>query len=121
MLISSQQTAYVANRCASESGRLIFCLLDVTEKFKTKGYFVTIDIEKAFGSLDHSFLLATLEKFGFGTNFIDWIKIFLNEQESCVINEGVTTQYSKLEKGAQRGDPVSASLFILRLELLFTI
>ena len=42
LLISSQQTAYVANRCISESGRLISDLLDVTEKFKTKGYPVTL-------------------------------------------------------------------------------
>ena len=121
MLVSSQQTAYVANRCISESERLISDLLDVTEKFKTKGYLVTTDIEKAFDSIDHSFLLITFEKFGFGTNFIDWIKIFLNEQESCVINGGVTTQYFKLEKGARQGDPVSAYLFILCLEIRFTI
>ena len=86
MLISSQQTTYVANRCINESGKLISDLLDVTEKFKTKGYLVTIDIEKAFHSLDYSFLLTTLEKFGFATNFVCWIKIFLNYEESCVIN-----------------------------------
>ena len=32
-----------------------------------------------------------IRKIQFGTNFIDWIKIFLNKQESCVINGGVTT------------------------------
>ena len=57
----------------SESGRLISDFLDVTEKFKIKGYLVTIDIEKAFDFLDHNFLLTTLKKFGFGTNFINWI------------------------------------------------
>ena len=41
----------------SKSGRLTSDLLDVTEKFKTKGYLVAIDIEKVFDSLDHSFLL----------------------------------------------------------------
>ena len=71
LLISSQQTAYVANSCISESGRRISDFLDVTEKFKTKGYLVTIDIEKAVDSLDDSCLLTTLEKFGFGTNFIN--------------------------------------------------
>ena len=85
-LISSQQTAYVAQRCINESGRLISDLLSVTKKMKVKGYLVTIDIEKAFDSLDHTFLISALEKFGFGKAFIDWIKIFLNEQESCVIN-----------------------------------
>ena len=67
MLVSSQQTAHVANRCISESGRLISDLLDVTGKFKTKGYLVTIDIEIAFDSSDHSFLRTILEKFGLGT------------------------------------------------------
>ena len=37
LLISSQETAYVANRCISQSGNLISDLLDVTEKVKTKG------------------------------------------------------------------------------------
>ena len=86
----SQQTAYVANRCISQSRRLISELLDVTEKLKSKSYLVTIDIAKAFESLDHSFLLTTLEKFSFVTNIIDWTKIFLNDQGSCVINRGVT-------------------------------
>ena len=96
-------------------------MLDGTEKFKIKGYLVTIHIEKAFDSLDHRFLLTTLEKVGFGTNFIDWMKIFLNKQKSCVINGGVTTQYFKLENGAQQGEPVSAYLFILCLEIIFAI
>ena len=47
-----------------------------------------MDIEKAFDSLDHNFLISTLEKYGFGQNFILWIKILLNDQESCVINGG---------------------------------
>ena len=80
LLISSQQTANAANGCISESTRLISDLVDVTEKFKTKGYLVTIQIKKAFNSVDRSFLITTLEKFGFGTNFIDWIKIFLNDR-----------------------------------------
>ena len=74
---------------------------------------VTIDIEEAFDSLYHSFILTALEKFSFGTNFMNWIKTFLNDQESCVINGGVITQYFKLEKGARQDDPVSAYLFIL--------
>ena len=71
-------------------------MLDVTEKLKAKSYLVANDIEKAFDSVDHSVLLTALEKFGFGTIFIDWIKIFLNDRKSCGINESVTTQYFKL-------------------------
>ena len=74
---------------------------------KVKGCLVTTDIEKTFDSLDHTFLISTLEKFGFGKTFIDCTKIFLNEKEPCVINGEITTKYFKLEKGARQGDPMS--------------
>ena len=80
----------------------------MSDKLNIKGYLVTVDIEKAFDSLDHDFMIATLKKFGFKYNFINWFKIFLNDQESCVLNGGVTTKYFKLERGARQGDPISA-------------
>ena len=78
-----------------------------------------MDVERAFDSLDHSFLISVLKKFGFGKNFITWIEILLKSQQSCVINGGTTTQCFNLERGAPQGDPVSAYLFILVLEILF--
>ena len=72
------------------------------------GYLVTMDIEKAFDSLDDDFLLFALKKFGFGENFIHWINVLLNKQQSCVINEGFTTRHFTLEKGARQSDPISA-------------
>lgn len=87
-------------------------MLDVTENWKTKGILVTLDSEKAFNSLDLSFLLTILEKFAFGTNFIDWVKTFLNDQQLYVINRGATTKYFQLEKSLQQEDPISAHLFI---------
>ena len=84
-------------------------------------YLVTMDTEKAFDSLDHNFLLSVLKKIGFGQNFIYWIKVLLNDQQSCVINGGFTTPYFKLEKGARQGEPISAYLPILALEVLFEL
>ena len=120
-LISSQQTAYVKNRHIGESGRLISDIIEITKIRKIGGFLVTMDIEKAFDSLDHNFLISTLEKYGFGQNFILWIKILLNDQESCVINGGKTTKYFMLGRGARQGDPISAFLFILALEILFLL
>ena len=86
------------------------------------GFLVAMDIEKAFDSLDHDFLILTLEKYGFGKNFILWVKILLRDQESCVIRDQeswvTTTKYFSLGGGARQGDPISAILFILALETL---
>ena len=82
-----------------------------------KGYIVTVDIEKAFDSLSHSFLLACLKKYGYGNDFIKWVEILLECQESCIINGGNTTKYFELQKD----DPIFAYLFILCLEIVFIL
>ena len=69
--------------------------------------------------LDHGFQLKLLEKFGFGMSFIDWIKIFLNDQESCEINCKNTIFQTR--KTCRQSDQVSVYLFILCLKILFTI
>ena len=78
-------------------------------------------IEKAFDSLDHSFGISTLEKYGIGENFILWVKILPKDQESCVIKGGTTTKYFWLGKGTCQGDPILMFLFNLTLEVLFIL
>ena len=101
--ISNDQTAYVPGRFIGESVRLVSDIIELTDVLQIKGYMVTADIQKAFDSLDHTFLLATLKKLNFGENFIDWIKIILTGQESCVMNGGFSTGYFPLQ-----GGPISA-------------
>ena len=71
-----------------EVGSLISDLLEMSGVLNKKDFSVTIDIEKAFDTVNHNFLIAILEKIGFGTEFIKWIKVLLNSQQSCVINAG---------------------------------
>ena len=61
-LISSNQTAYVKNRCISESGGLISDVIEMCNILDIPGYFITMDTEKAVDSLDHDFLLSVLKK-----------------------------------------------------------
>ena len=50
------------------------------------------ELEKAFDSVDGNFLFSVLGKFGFGPDFIQWVKILLCRSESC-INNGCLTGY----------------------------
>ena len=120
-VISSNQTAYVEKRCISKKGRLISDIIEICGKENIPRLLVTIDLEKAFDNLDHDFLLCALKKFGFGDSFFNWIKILLNDQQSCVINGGFATQYFTLKRGARQGDPLSAYLFIIALEAIFDL
>ena len=58
---------------------------------------------------------------GFDSEFINWIKFLINRQESCVINGGISTGYFNLGRGSRQGDPISAYLFILVMEVFFTM
>lgn len=68
LLIFSRETAYVGNSCISESEKLISDLLDVIEQLKTKDYLGTIDIEKDFHYLDHSFFFISTIK----SQYLNW-------------------------------------------------
>ena len=94
-------------------------VLEICDKLQIKGFLMIVDIEKAFDSINHCFLIKVLEKYGFEKDFIKWIKTLLRNQKSCIINGGTLTNYFKLGKGTRQGDPISAHLFILVLEIVF--
>ena len=62
-------------------------MLNYIENSSEKGIIFTVDIEKAFGSVDHNFLFAVLKKFDFKQTFIAWIKTLLNKTEACIMYE----------------------------------
>ena len=118
-LVTSDQTAYVPGRFIGESCRLISDVIEIADKLNIEGWLVTMDIQKAFDSVDHDFLFCVLENAGFGNSFLNWIKILVKNQMSCVNNAGTTTSYFDLLRGCRQGDPISAYLFILVIEVFF--
>ena len=115
-LVSCDQTAYAKDRFLGESVRLISDILETIKSFDIDGYLLTIDIEKAFDSVKHNFLFATLKKLGFNGYFYEWLTVMLKNQESCVLNGGTSTGFFPLERGSRQGDPINAYLFILVIE-----
>ena len=73
-LISDNQTTFVNGRFISEGGRLISDILEISDMLSLKDLLLTVDIQKAFDSVNHQFLILVLKKFGFGNTFIKWIQ-----------------------------------------------
>lgn len=84
-LISSNQTAHLKNRFIRESEKLISDILELRNALNTDGFLVTVNIKKAFNFVNHSFLILVSE------DFLTWIQILLNNQESKVTNGGTTS------------------------------
>ena len=79
------------------------------------------DIGKAFDSLNHNIISAVLAKMELGIGFIQWARTLSNDQQNCVMNNGTTIGYFKLNRGTRQDDPLSAYLFALGNEVLFII
>ena len=74
-LISSKQSPYVKSRFIEEDEKVISDITEVSGWFNFIFFIVTMDVEKAFESLDRSFLISVLKKFGCGNKFITCLKI----------------------------------------------
>ena len=82
------------------------------------GILALIDFEKAFDTVESSFLFNTLSTLNFGQNYIRWIKLLYSYISSCVTNNGYISNFFTLTRGIRKGCPISALLFILVAEIL---
>ena len=79
---------------------------------------LSLDQEKAFDRVSHSFLIKTLEKFGFGPKFINWIKVMYTDCKSFVQNNGHLSGQVDILRGIRQGCPISCFLYIITSETL---
>ena len=117
-LIHSDQTGFIRDRYIGQNIRLLSDLMEYTDAKKISGIFLFVDFEKAFGSIEWSFINNTLELFNFGASLRKWFSVLYNGGETAVMNAGYMTNYFKISRGVRQGCPLSPFLFILAVELL---
>ena len=117
-IINEDQTGYIKNRYIGENIRTILDILEHTSTKHNPGVIVFLDFEKAFDTVSWNFLHKTLDYFRFGESFKTWIKILYHDINSCVLNNGYSSPFFKIQRGVRQGCPLSALLFILVAEIM---
>ena len=115
-LISETQSGFIKGRYIGECSRLIYDLLDKSEKSNIPGTLLLLDFEKAFDSLEWNFITKTLEFLGFGQYIISFFTSLYSDISSCILNNGHFTDFFNISIGLRQGEKLSPIMFSLFLE-----
>lgn len=117
-IIDRSQNGFMSNRFIGDNIRLLFNIIDYCDNSDIKGVLLAIDFAKAFDSVNWSFIQGVLRYLGFGPDVLQWVKTFYYRPRSVVTNNGYISEPFNIEKGVRQGDALSASLFLIAIEIL---
>ena len=115
-IINEEQTCSVPGRTIFENLALFWDVLDHVNITNETGILVSLNQEKAFDRVDHTFLCRTLERFGFGPSF--WISNLYHGASMKIIVNGFLTEKIFLKRGVRQGDSLSPLLYVICAEVL---
>ena len=117
-IIYPDQTGFVKGRYIGTNIRIAEDIILYTSQDEEPSWLLTLDFKKAFDSVFWECIIETLELFGFGDNFLTWIKAIYNETEACVTNNGHNTSWFYPTRGTRQGCCLSPFLFVIVAEVL---
>ena len=117
-LVGDQQTGFMKGRNIAFLHRQIDDVMSIYRKSNTPGILLAIDFRQAFDTLNVNCILKSLKAFGFGPNFIRWIRVLNTDRLSCIKNGGHISGYFNMKNGVRQGCPISPQLFVLAVEIL---
>ena len=117
-VLSKDQTCGVPGRSIFENLMLIRDTISYIQHKQLSDAIISLDQEKAFDRVNHSFLQCVLERFNFGPDFRRWVSVVYHGISFCVINNGRLSRAFYLERGVRQGCPLSPLLYCLVAECL---
>ncbi|KAL2096374.1 hypothetical protein ACEWY4_008522 [Coilia grayii] len=117
-VIHPDQTYCVPGRSIQNNISFIRDVFDLGKLMDLSFGLVSVDQEKAFDRVEHSYLWNNLAAFGFCQEFVDKIRVLYCDIESILkVNGGLCAPF-KVKRGVRQGCALSGMLYALALEPL---
>ena len=117
-MINKDQQAFVYGRYLGNSLLDLYAIaanaIDKDENILA----ISLDIEKAFDSVNWNFLNRLLRAYGFPEQYVQWIKIMQTGKELRIFNNGHSSSPVQVANGLAQGCSLSPLLFIICIEAL---
>ena len=117
-LVGTQQKGFLKGRDISHVHRRIDDILETHKNTDKEGLLVALDFKQAFDKINMSCIYKSLEIFGFGNTFIQWIYTLNNGRQASIKNGGHISQSFPMANGVRQGCVISPQLFLLAVEIL---
>ncbi|CAM2096421.1 unnamed protein product [Caretta caretta] len=115
-VIHPDQTYTVPGRSIFDNLFLVRDLLELGRRDGLSFALLSLDQEKAFDRVDHGYLLSTLQAFGFGPQFVSFLRVLYASVECLVRLNWTLTEPVSFGRGVRQGCPLSGQLYALAIE-----
>uniref|UniRef100_A0A3Q3ERM5 Reverse transcriptase domain-containing protein n=1 Tax=Labrus bergylta TaxID=56723 RepID=A0A3Q3ERM5_9LABR len=117
-VVHKDQSYCVPDRTIMDNVFLIRDVIDVCKIYNLNVGIVSLDQEKAFDRVDHSYLFSALRSFGFGDGFVSLVGL-LYQDAQCLVKMGAgLSRPIPVRRGIRQGCPISGQLYSLAIEPL---
>lgn len=118
VLVRPDQAGAVKGRSTTLHLALVRDILEWAEQCQLPLALLSLDQEKAFDRVSHTFLWAVLARLGLGQDFIGWVRLLYRGAFSRVRVNGHLSGPVWQKGGVRQGCPLSPLLYVLYLEPL---